>query len=164
MDSCDGLFGGTSRERKLEIMRDSRVGSFGVLAGVCVLLLKFVCFASLKERFLPFALLVTLPSSRWAMVLALRVFPSARPTGLGTVFRQTATTGRLVLAGIIALAIVLVAGQLVGLIVWALVTVATLGLGLWISRTLGGLTGDTYGAIEEVMEVVALLVLVLLPM
>src|SRR5215467_5629627 len=39
MDTCDGLFGGRTRERKLEIMQDSRVGSFGVLAGTCILLL-----------------------------------------------------------------------------------------------------------------------------
>lgn len=162
MDTCDGLFGGTTRERKLEIMRDSRVGSFGVLGGACILLLKFALFASLKVHLLPLALLVTLPSARWAMVLALRVFPSARPTGLGTAFRRTITTERLLLAGIIALVIVLVAGQLIGLVVWVIVTLATLVLGFGITRNLGGLTGDTYGAIEEVMEVAALLVLVLL--
>jgi adenosylcobinamide-GDP ribazoletransferase len=161
MDSCDGLFGGSTRERKLEIMRDSRVGSFGVLGGACVLLLKFAFFASLRERSLPFALLVTLPSARWAMVLALRMFPSARPAGLGAAFHQAITTEGVVLAGIVALAIVLVAGQLIGLIVWVMVTVTTLVLGFWITRSIGGLTGDSYGAIAEVVEVVALLVLVL---
>src|SRR5260370_15965319 len=66
MDSCDGLFGGSTRERKLEIMRDSRVGSFGVLGGACVLLLKFALFASLTGHALPLALLLSLPSCRWA--------------------------------------------------------------------------------------------------
>src|SRR5437879_10289558 len=83
MDSCDGLFGGSTRERKLEIMRDSRVGSFGALGSVCVLLLKFACFASLAQHVLFMALLVVLPCARWAMVLALRIFPSARPSVLG---------------------------------------------------------------------------------
>lgn len=162
MDTCDGLFGGTTRERKLEIMRDSRVGSFGVLGGACLLLLKFALFASLRAHVFPLALLVTLPSARWAMVLSLRVFPSARSTGLGAAYRRAVTNERLLLAGIIAVAIVLIAGQLIGLIVWVVVTVATLLLGFWITRNLGGLTGDTYGAIAEVMEVVALLVLILL--
>ena len=161
MDTCDGLFGGTTRERKLEIMRDSRVGSFGVLGGTCMLLLKFAFFASLKERSLPLALLVTLPSARWAMVLALRIFPSARSTGLGAAFHQAVTTERLVLASIVALTIVLIAGQWIGLIVWATTSATTLVLGFWITRSLGGLTGDSYGAIEEVVEVVALLVLVM---
>jgi adenosylcobinamide-GDP ribazoletransferase len=161
MDTCDGLFGGTTRERKLEIMRDSRVGSFGILGGACVLLLKFAFFASLRERSLPFALLVTLPSARWAMVLALRIFPSARSTGLGAAFHQAVTTERLVLASIVALTIVLIAGQWIGLIVWAMTSATTLVLGFWITRNLGGLTGDSYGAIEEVVEVMALLVLVI---
>src|SRR5947209_13645309 len=47
MDACDGLFGGTTRESKLEIMRDSRVGSFAVLGAACVLLLEWSFFASL---------------------------------------------------------------------------------------------------------------------
>jgi adenosylcobinamide-GDP ribazoletransferase len=161
MDTCDGLFGGTTRERKLEIMRDSRVGSFGILGGACVLLLKFAFFASLRERSLPLALLVTLPSARWAMVLALRIFPSARSTGLGAAFHQAVTTERLVLASIVALTIVLIAGQWIGLIVWAMTSATTLVLGFWITRNLGGLTGDSYGAIEEVVEVMALLVLVI---
>ena len=162
MDTCDGLLGGSTRERKLEIMRDSRVGSFGVLGGACILLLKFALFASLSIHALSLALLLALPSARWTMVIALRVFPSARPTGLGAAFHQAVTTEEVLLAGIIAVAIVLVAGQLIGLIVWVTVTAAALMLGFWITRSIGGLTGDSYGAIAEVVEVVALLVVVLL--
>jgi adenosylcobinamide-GDP ribazoletransferase len=162
MDSCDGLFGGSTRERKLEIMHDSRVGSFGVLGAACLLLLKFALFATLKVHALPFALMMALPSARWAMVLALRVFPSARTTGLGAVFHRAVTTERLLLAGIIALAIALVLGRLIGLLVWMAATVTALLLGFWITRSIGGLTGDSHGAIEEVVEVVALLVLVML--
>ena len=161
MDSCDGLFGGSTRERRLEIMRDSRVGSFGVLGGVCILLLKFALLASVSGHALPLALLVALPSARWAMVLALRVFPSARPTGLGAAFHRAATTKAVILAGIISLAIVLVAGQSIGLLVWGTVTMTALVLGLWITRSIGGLTGDSYGAIAEVVEVVALLLVVM---
>jgi adenosylcobinamide-GDP ribazoletransferase len=161
MDTCDGLLGGSTRERKLEIMRDSRVGSFGVLGGACILLLKFALFASVSAHGLPLALLLALPSARWAMLLALRVFPSARSTGLGAAYHQAVTTEGVLLASIIALAIVLVAGQLIGLTVWVTVTVAALVLGFWITRSIGGLTGDSYGAIAEVVEVVALLVVVL---
>jgi adenosylcobinamide-GDP ribazoletransferase len=162
MDSCDGLFGGNTRERKLEIMRDSHVGSFGVLGALCILLLKFALFASIAVHSLPLALLIALPSARWAMVLVLRVFPGARPTGLGATFHQAVTTKRLLLTGIVILAIVLIVGHIPGLIVWMIVSVTSLILGLWITRSIGGLTGDTYGAIEEVAEVVALLVLVML--
>jgi len=162
MDTCDGLFGGITRERKLEIMRDSRIGSFGVLAGICILLLKFALFTSLRTQGLPLALLITLPSARWAIVVALRVFPSARTTGLGAAFHRVITTKRLLVTGIISLIIVLVAGQLPGLLVWITVTVTSLLLGFWMTQSIGGLTGDTYGAIEEVAEEVALLLLVIL--
>ena len=162
MDTCDGFFGGSTRERKLEIMRDSRVGSFGVLGGACILLLKFALFASLSVHVLSIALLVVLPSARWAIVLALRVFPSARPTGLGSAFHKAVRTEQLVLASIVVLAIVLVIGHLIGLFVLVTVAITTLMLGLWITRSIGGLTGDSYGAIAEVVEVVALLVLVLI--
>ncbi len=161
MDSCDGLFGSSTPEGRLEIMRDSRVGSFAVLGAVCILLLKVAFLASLQERLLVPALLIALPTSRWTMVLALRVFPGARSTGLGATFRQIVTSWRLVLAGVTALIIVLLAGLLVGLIVWVVTTLVALALGVWITRRLGGNTGDTYGAIAEVSEVVALLLLVI---
>lgn len=162
MDSCDGLFGSSTPEGRLEIMRDSRVGSFAVLGAVCILLLKVAFLASLQERLLIPALLIALPTSRWTMVLALRVFPGARSTGLGATFRQIVTSWRLVLAGVTALIIVLLAGLLVGLIVWVVTTLVALALGVWITRRLGGNTGDTYGAIAEVSEVVALLLIVIL--
>ncbi len=162
MDSCDGLLGGRTRERRLEIMRDSRVGSFGVLGGVCALLLKFAFFASLERHTLSLALFIVLPCARWAMVLALSIFPSARPTGLGVTFQQTVTPQRLMVAGGIALLAAIIAGHFAGILAWATATLSALLLGLWGTRRIGGLTGDTYGAIEEITEVVALLLLVVL--
>ncbi|QBD78849.1 adenosylcobinamide-GDP ribazoletransferase [Ktedonosporobacter rubrisoli] len=162
MDACDGLFGGATRERKLEIMRDSRVGSFGVLGALCMLLLKFAFLASLDVRWLPLAFLVALPSSRWGMVLAVRIFPGARVRGLGSNFRQTVTNLQLALAIVTSLVVVLVAGHLVGLLVWVGVTLAALAIGAWVTQVLGGLTGDTYGAIAEITEVFAFLLLLLM--
>lgn len=162
MDSCDGLLGGRTRERRLEIMRDSRLGSFGVLAGICALLLKFAFFASLEPHALFVALLVVLPSARWTMVLALRIFPSARPGGLGVVFRQTVTLQHLLMAGSVALLVALIAGHFAGLLIWVAATLLAAALGAWITRLIGGLTGDNYGAIAEITEVVMFLLLVVL--
>jgi adenosylcobinamide-GDP ribazoletransferase len=162
MDTCDGFFGGLTRERKLEIMRDSRVGSFGVLAGACALLLKFACFASLHEHSLLAVFLVTLPSARWSMVLALRVFPPARASGLGATFRQAVTPQALVVASALSLVIALLGAHLAGLLIWSIITATALALGSWATRNLGGLTGDTYGAIAEIAEIAGLLAFVLL--
>lgn len=160
MDSCDGLLGGRTSERRMEIMRDSRVGSFGVLGGICVLLLKFALFASMEPRTLALALFIILPSARWAMVLALRIFPSARSTGLGVTFRQSVTMPRLITAGASSLLIAALVGHLVGVLAWGTATLLAYLLGHWITRLINGLTGDSYGAIEEITEVVVLLLLV----
>jgi len=160
MDTCDGLLGGRTRERRLEIMRDSRVGSFGVLGAICVLLLKFALFASIERHRLSLAFFVVLPCARWAMVLALRIFPSARSGGLGATFRQTVTLPRLIVAGAMALLFALVVGHGVGVLIWSAATCTALLLGVWVTHLIGGLTGDIYGAIEEVTEVVALLLFV----
>lgn len=162
MDSCDGLFGGRTRERKLEIMRDSRVGSFGVLGAACLLILKFACLASLPTHILPFVLLMTLPTARWCMVLALYIFPSARSTGLGALYRQAITLRHLLIAGGITLVIAILSGRLAGIGLWILATGIAFALGTWITRQLDGLTGDSYGAIAEITEVVTLLAAVLL--
>ncbi len=162
MDSCDGLVVGTTRERKLEIMSDSRVGSFGVLGALCTLLLKFALLASIAVPSLPLALLLALPLARWTMALALHVYPPARPNGLGAVYHHAITTRRMLITGLIALAIALIFGHFTGLIAWMLGTIAALLIGLYITKNIGGITGDSCGAIDEIVEVVILLVLVLL--
>ena len=162
MDTCDGLFGGRTRERKLEIMRDSRVGSFGVLGALCILLLKFALLASIPVSSLPLALLLILPISRWSMVLALSAFPPARPTGLGAAYHHTITTRRLLITGLIALLIALIAGRLIGLLAWITSSIVALLIGAWITKKIGGLTGDSCGAINEIVEVMTLLMLVML--
>jgi adenosylcobinamide-GDP ribazoletransferase len=162
MDACDGLFGGKSRERKLEIMRDSRVGSFGVLGGVSIILLKFALLASMRVHQLPLVFLLVLPVSRWAMVLAIYVFPSARSAGLGAAVRQVVTTRRVICATVLVFLIALIVGHLVGLCVLGMAALVAVGLGVWVTRSLGGLTGDVYGMIAEVTEVVCLLFLTFL--
>jgi adenosylcobinamide-GDP ribazoletransferase len=162
MDTCDGLFSGKDRERQLAIMRDSRVGSFGVLGGAAILLLKFALFASFSAHQIALALLMVPPIARWCMVLAMRCFPSARSGGLGAVARQAVSRWHLVGASVLVLIISLVVGHIVGVVLCLSASLATLAIGVWITRKLGGLTGDVYGAVAEIIEVFAFLVLLLL--
>ncbi len=158
MDSCDGLFGGRDRERRLDIMRDSRVGSFGVLGGVLVLLLEFAALATLAGGARASALVLAPTLGRWAMALCVWAFPYARTEGRGTAFktglrgRHTAmATAWSVLAvialGTRSLALLPVAGLL------------ALALGRWIQAKLGGLTGDSYGAVSELVTTATFVVL-----
>lgn len=157
LDACDGLLGGHDRKSRLAILRDSHVGAFAVIGGACLLLLKWTLLAGMPEAE-RLGLLVLFPSlSRFAMVATMAFFPYARSQGLGTAFQVWASWRQLAFAFLTAA----VAGGLLlglaGLLLLAIATVVAVGLGLWFRRLLGGMTGDTYGATNEVAEVAVLL-------
>jgi adenosylcobinamide-GDP ribazoletransferase len=157
VDACDGLFGGHTRERRLEIMRMKNVGAYAVAGGALLLIIKFAAITSFPsgwERFWVIALFPAL--SRWGMTLALSVFPYTREQGLGTAFRGV-STAHVVIAGAIALIVAVIFAGISGAILFAIATLVAILTGLWITRLLGGLTGDIYGAINELSEVIILI-------
>ena len=168
MDSADGLFSGRSRERMLEIMKDSRVGSFGVIAIFLLLLWKWALLHDLPDSLLAPALISMMTFGRFAMILAILYFPYARPEGMGKAFALYAGTYSLgpALATVLGLlaAFYYVKGPLVCVIAAVAVLAAVLfagWFGRWTTRKLGGMTGDTYGAVTELSELVVLTVFVL---
>jgi len=154
-DTADGVFGGRTRDQRLEIMKDSRIGAFGTIAAVVALLGAFVCLADLTGQARLLALIASLTFSRWTMAIALAVFPSARSTGLGASFRQCGRRWPAVVASIVvaALAILVRPFGLIGLAIAALVVLFG---GQFLTKRLGGLTGDCYGALAVVVEVAVL--------
>ena len=159
MDSCDGLFGGFTQERSLEIMRDSQVGAFGVAGGAGVLLLKYGALVSLlgfaghdpKWSLLLFPML-----SRWAMVVTLSSFPYVRQQGLGSPFHQGGKNWSTATAAVSAGAAAVLLGGIAGAGMLAGATVIAWLLGWATVSKLGGMTGDTYGAVNEVVGALAL--------
>jgi adenosylcobinamide-GDP ribazoletransferase len=160
-DSCDALFSWRSRERKLEIMKDSRIGAMGALGLLTIVLLKVGALLSLGAAWWLGALLAPM-WGRWADIYGIFWFPAAREGGMGRTFRDQVRRTDFVVATISALVIgvllLLPWGALVGLTVW----LAVHGLAGRMVAALGGLTGDTYGALSEIGEVVTLLTLVAL--
>lgn len=161
MDTADGLGGGRSPEQRLAIMRDSRVGAFGALAGCLVLLGQFACLSELSglSRFI--ALVVAGTMSRWAIVLALAFFPAARRSGLGATFQQGATRTVAFVSTLIVVLGALASGQL-GIVALAASGGVALVCGQMLTRRLGGLSGDSYGAIAVITETVVLFIAVAL--
>ena len=165
MDVCDGLFGGYTPERRLEIMRDSHVGAFAVVGAVGLLLLKYGALVALLTTPVPgkeWALLLFPALSRWSMVVALSAFPYVRSQGLGSPYhRGTAylSTGG---AAIAVVVIAVLAGGVAGAALLVGVSALAWLLAWGMARMLGGLTGDTYGAINEITEVAVLMVAVAL--
>jgi adenosylcobinamide-GDP ribazoletransferase len=160
MDVCDGIFGGFTPERRLEIMRDSRVGAFGVAGGVTVLLLKYGALLSLiilDEPGKEWALLLFPAISRWSMVVLLGAFPYVRAQGLGSPFHGGGIKIATTVAGLSALAAAFLMGGYAGLwIFFGAIAMAWL-MGWAMAKSLGGLTGDTYGATNEIIEVTVIL-------
>jgi adenosylcobinamide-GDP ribazoletransferase len=161
-DTADGVLSSRPRERILEIMKDSHIGAMGVIAIVCVLLTKFASLASLSaDRLWPAVLLMPL-AGRSAIVLNMALLPCARPDGLASVFyRRPARLAALWAVGILAAVAWAIMGT-PGLIVCAACIAVTLAISLYICRKLGGATGDTFGAVCEIVEIVPALTLALI--
>ena len=160
-DCCDGL-GGSTPEKRLEIMKDSHTGAFGAV-GICLLLLlKFAAIISIQDDWLLETFMLAPLFGSWAMVLAITAFPYARKSGAGLAFKQGATALRLLIASIITLAAAILLAGWRGIVVMAIICLATLLIGAFFKSRLDGLTGDTYGAVKEVNEAVVLIVMPLL--
>lgn len=154
-DTFDAVMSWRSRERKLEIMKDSRIGAMGAIALVAVLLLKVALVAEAGPAWWQ-AVLLAPALGRWADCYGIFWFPAATEGGLGRAFHDRVRRPDFVAASAtVGLAALLVAGA-AGLVALVLVWGAAHLLARWWTRELGGLTGDTYGALCELGEVVAL--------
>jgi adenosylcobinamide-GDP ribazoletransferase len=159
MDTADGLAGGRSPERRLAIMRDSRVGAAGAIAGILAILTQFACLGELSGWNRLLALVAALSISRWAMLAALATYPPARPDGLGATFHAGATLPVAVVGTLLTVVVALLARPF-GPFALAAAILTTLALGHALARRLGGLSGDCYGAVAVVTETAALAVAV----
>ena len=156
MDSCDGLLPPREPARRLEIMKDSRVGAFGVIGAALLLLIKFNALAALPApQRLPF--LAASPTlARWAITWAMVRYPLARTQGVSVFFSSGLGWGQAMLATIIAALAALSFSGGWGLLLLGLAWLAATLIARLAMARIAGLTGDVYGAICEVTEVVLL--------
>ena len=160
-DTADGLGSGVTTERALEIMKDSRSGSFAIMAVALDLLLRWAALMALPG-FLKFQALILAPVlSRWAMVAAAYHTPYARPGqgGLARPFTDGLTSMHLMGAGLTALFICGFVLFIKGGFLWAGATLFALAVRWFYVRRVGGITGDLLGALNEMAELGLLLAL-----
>jgi Cobalamin-5-phosphate synthase len=155
-DTFDGIGGGYSRESRLAIMKDSRLGTFGGIAVASALLLKATLLAGTERTAALQALFLAPVLGRWAILFAMRLFPSARPGGMGDLFRKGCTNRCLFNGTAAALFLSAAAGGLTGILLLPLVPLFALFISRWLSSLLGGLTGDSYGTVCELSELLSL--------
>ena len=176
-DSADGIWGAWDAEKRLEIMKDSRTGTFGVVALLVVLGLKYLSFNGIEDHVITAAaslrayfpaggfpaekatVLLLMPVvGRWAQTLAAGLYPYARDEG-GTAHSLVVNT-QLRDAAVATAITVFLAGLLLGgtgLMIAAVLAVAVFLQAFYINSRTGGLTGDTLGAINETTELSFLL-------
>ena len=158
-DTADGFGGGDTTERKLDIMRDSRIGTYGVCALALSLLLRTGALASLDEPgMVAAALIAAHAAARATMPVVMFFVPPARRDGLSYAAGQP-SAARVAVAAVLAILIL----GLASVRCWPswpsclLAIVIALMAGLS-ERQIGGQTGDVLGAIEQISEIVILLV------
>jgi adenosylcobinamide-GDP ribazoletransferase len=157
-DCFDGLVG-RDAEQRLAIMRDSRIGAFGAVGLILFLLLEIAAVAELGPS-VRWRALVTAPVvARAAPSLLARCFAGARSDGHDAMFRAGVSTTGALGALVVALAVATLALGAAGAVVAGLALGAALAVGAFMTRRLGGITGDVHGAAVEMAELVVLLAL-----
>jgi adenosylcobinamide-GDP ribazoletransferase len=156
-DAADGLFGGKDVAGRLALMRDPRVGSFGLVAVILVLVGDVAALASMSPPQALLALVIAGAISRWALLLMIATLPYVREAGLGVAAAGAHRFFDVVLGSAIA--------AIVGLLAWrfaiaaALIAVViTLAIRAIARSRIGGATGDVYGATAELTQLGALIV------
>ncbi len=160
-DSADAIGAHVTRERRLEILHDSRVGTYGALALVLWMLLALTLLVELDAEHVLRAALVGHVLGRWSTLPLSRALPAAAPSGSGALLR--ASPPRIAAATAFAAAVAVVAaGPGAAALALAVAAAVTVLGGLIALRTLGGVSGDVYGAVNKLVEVAAYAALVAL--
>src|SRR5215471_2026270 len=158
-DVADGFGGGATRERKLEIIRDSRIGTYGVCALALALLLRASALASLMEPTrVAYALLAAHIGARAILPAFMWFVPPARRDGLSADTGRPAAASVVVAAVLAAVSVGVALGPASGLIAVVLVLIAAAVVARVTLRQIDGQTGDVLGALEQVAEILILLV------
>lgn len=161
-DTCDGIFSARTRERMLEIMKDSRLGTHGGLALVFLLLFRLLAVAHLGETQpaqVVWLLAAAPVAGRSLMVVLMYRQPYARENGLGHLFIGRIGTAAFWQTLLLGALLVTLIGHLSALKAFLMTLLFAYGLQRYLHRCLGGQTGDTLGAGNELFELLFLLML-----
>lgn len=162
-DVFDGFGGGWSRERTLEIMRDSHIGVYGVLALIFLILGKLHLLSALSPPQIWRWLIVGHVAGRWAPVALGAWLPPASSVGLGRlVARRTGALELIVGTITVVVALLLTLSWQAALAAFGVTALVTLLSGLHFRRRLNGITGDCMGAAIQFTEIALYLTAVLL--
>ncbi|MFB3887046.1 MAG: adenosylcobinamide-GDP ribazoletransferase [Thermodesulfobacteriota bacterium] len=162
-DTIDGLACGGTRERVLEVMRDSRIGALGVIGLIFLIGAKFFALDQIPDPVIPYSIISMIVMGRSSMVLVCYRSPYPRSgEGLAKPFVENLTAREVILSSVSALGIALLAMNVKGILVFSGVALFSLGYRAFFIRKLGGITGDILGASNELAELLSLSLLIVL--
>jgi adenosylcobinamide-GDP ribazoletransferase len=157
-DTADGLVGGHDRDHALAVMRDSRLGTFGVLAIVLSVLLRTAALARIGDAVhAGLALIAAHAASRGALPVAMRVMAPARADGLGVEAGRPSAPAAIASVTISVLISLAAFGPTRGAIALGAAGASVFAAGMLAQRRIGGYTGDVLGAFQQIGEIVVLL-------
>lgn len=161
-DTFDALGSFKDRESCLRIMKDSHIGTMGVLSLISIILLKVGLLSCLDSNVRNVALILMCTISRWSLSLPMWRFPYAREEGKGKVFFEGMNSKIFLGASSIALVCAAYIFRLKGILIFLIAGIFAYIFSWFISRKIGGITGDILGAINEISEVFVLLTIQIL--
>ncbi len=157
-DTADGFYSGAPKEKIREIMKDSRTGAMGVIAIASVFLIKSSALYTALESGYLYPLLLAPIAGRCAMLIAMSRFTyTSGEGGIGRVFTENKKSEHAAWAGAFLFIFGIILAGIYGVVIAILVISYVFVFGAWSTRKIGGMTGDTYGALCETVEAITLL-------
>ena len=156
-DTCDGFFSARSRERILEIMKDSRVGTFGVIAILFDFFARYTIIKDLPQNTALLTFVLIFGASRLGAAMLITFGKSARPGGLGDLFSSSSSKVYFLISVFVYAFFGIILGGLTFILSLIIMLIFDVVLMRYSYKTIGGLTGDVYGAGIELSEIIGLI-------
>lgn len=156
-DTCDGFYGNRPKEDILKIMRDSRIGTMGAAGIALTLLFKFAVLSSIRPEYLWKVLIIAVVFARWSQAFACVTSKYARNEGKAKYFIEYAKKGDVFTGAVFALLLSWLFMGIRGVILFVIMSVVVFIFIQYAKRKIGGMTGDTIGATNEIAESATLL-------
>lgn len=151
-DTCDGFYAGRTKERRLQIMRDPHIGTMGAIAIIILLLLKFTILLNLPKQILWRTLVIMPLFAKFWLVLACYKSRYAREEGKAKLFIGKSRARTVLITGILTLGLSFALGGVKAIIAYVFSSICLFLFMNYIKKRIGGMTGDTAGAINETAE------------
>ncbi|MCB4790389.1 MAG: adenosylcobinamide-GDP ribazoletransferase [Elusimicrobia bacterium] len=158
-DTVDGICSMKEKEKALEIMRDSHIGTMGVLSLIFIILFKVILLDSISLSFKTPVLIIMPVISRWSMLVPLYLFKYARQEGKAKIFFDSMNLKTLIMSAIILFVLVIYFLKLTGFYTVLIIFASTFIIARFLNNKIGGFTGDMLGAVNEINEVLFLFIM-----